>query len=133
MEINVVASGGLSPLAQRQGSLAAQAPEMAPTADAAPVQEPSPVAVEATRAVEIIERPKPVEVNGVKQYWAKVRVVPVVYFQLDTKSRFDHSALTKQLERRGFTVPKPDRIPGLARGGAGRDGAGARRGFRHLA
>ncbi|WED77589.1 hypothetical protein [Aeromonas allosaccharophila] len=29
MEINVVASGGLSPLAQRQGSLAAQAPERA--------------------------------------------------------------------------------------------------------
>ncbi|MEH8187259.1 hypothetical protein [Aeromonas allosaccharophila] len=29
MEMNVVASGGLSPLAQRQGSLAAQAPERA--------------------------------------------------------------------------------------------------------
>ncbi|MCF5893038.1 hypothetical protein K3H46_18690 [Aeromonas veronii] len=29
MEINVVASGGLSPLAQRQGTLAAQAPERA--------------------------------------------------------------------------------------------------------
>ena len=29
MEINVVASGGLSPLSQRQGSLAAQAPERA--------------------------------------------------------------------------------------------------------
>ena len=29
MEINVVASGGLTPLAQRQGSLAAQAPERA--------------------------------------------------------------------------------------------------------
>ena len=70
-------------------------------------------------AVEIIERPKPVEVNGVKQYWAKVRVVPVVYFQLDTKSRFDLSALAKQLEGRGFAVPTPDRIPGLARGGNG--------------
>lgn len=31
MEMNVVASGGLSPLAQRQGSLAAQAPERAAT------------------------------------------------------------------------------------------------------
>ena len=35
--------------------VAAQAPAMAPTADAAPVQAPSPVAVEATHAVEVIE------------------------------------------------------------------------------
>lgn len=35
--------------------VAAQAPAMAPAADAAPVQAPSPVAVEATHAVEVIE------------------------------------------------------------------------------
>lgn len=70
-------------------------------------------------AVEIIESPKPVDVNGVKQYWAKVRVVPVVYFQLDTNSNFDLNGISKQLQGRGFAVPEPDRIDGLARSEGG--------------
>jgi hypothetical protein len=58
------------------------------------------------------------QVRGTRQYWLKVRLLPVVYLQLDKNSQLDIKKLRAALTDEKFVVPGAQRLPNVARPGA---------------
>lgn len=58
-----------------------------------------------------------VPVNGTDQYWARVRVIPVVYIQLAEDAALPLGELRGALEKAGFTVQPEQRLRNLGRSG----------------
>jgi hypothetical protein len=58
------------------------------------------------------------QVRGTRQYWLNVRILPVIYVQLDKNSALDLKGLRGALEERGVVVPNAQRLPNVARPGA---------------
>lgn len=65
--------------------------------------------------VELRSEPRAVTVRDVQQYWAEVRVIPVVYIQLDATSDAPLAELKQALARAGFQVPREQQLPQIAR------------------
>lgn len=68
----------------------------------------------------VIELQGPVDfvtVNGTDQYWAKVRVIPVIYIQRAESTALPLDALRKALTKEGFAVQPVETLPNLGRSG----------------
>lgn len=61
-------------------------------------------------AVELLEAPTAVNVDGVDQFWGQVRVVPAVYIQLGRSSQFPLAELKRNLANAGFDVQHEERL-----------------------
>ncbi len=68
----------------------------------------------------VIELQGPVDfvtVNGTDQYWARVRVIPVVYIQRAEGTALPLDPLRKALTKEGFAVQPVETVPNLGRSG----------------
>lgn len=64
-----------------------------------------------------LEPSRAVMVDGVPQYWLKIRSIPMVYIQLDQAAALDLDGISAELEGAGLLVPAAQRLPGMAREG----------------
>lgn len=54
---------------------------------------------------------KPIEVNGVDQYWVEVKLEPVVFIQNTIDAENIADSIGRKLDIEGFSVPASDSIP----------------------
>lgn len=69
--------------------------------------------------IELLTKPAYVTVKGIDQYWANVRVIPVVYIQLARNAQVPLEDLKRAMASAGYQVEGEERLPRIATTGNG--------------